>query len=128
MKRFLYIPILLLSTWIAPGKASAQVRADWMPEEGFWQVVSTANTKQPNDKQPNDKQSNDRPTVLVQFFGFHEQLIYEERLDARDVNPHKRRTRLLLNECLRAALSASAKNKEVLMDQGWVSARMKQQK
>jgi hypothetical protein len=118
MKRFLYIPILLLSTWIAPGKASAQVRADWMPEEGFWQVVSTANTKQPNDT----------PTVLVQFFGFHEQLIYEERLDARDVNPHKRRTRLLLNECLRAALSASAKNKEVLMDQGWVSARMKQQK
>jgi hypothetical protein len=118
MKKFSTIAILFLAAWIAPGIVSAQTRADWMPDEGFWQVVSNANDKQPNDKQ----------TVLVQFFGFHEQLIYEERLDASDFNPHKRRTRLLLNECLRSALSASAKNKEVLMDQGWVSARMKQQK
>jgi hypothetical protein len=120
MKKILYIAFLLLSAWIAPGKAEAQARADWMPDEGFWQVVSASGA---NDKQPGDKQ-----TVLVQFFGFHEQLIYEERLDARDLNPHKRRTRLLLNECLRTALSASGKNKEAIMEQGWVSARMKQQK
>ncbi|MDP4256529.1 MAG: hypothetical protein Q8938_21200, partial [Bacteroidota bacterium] len=97
MKKFPYIAVLFFLAWIVPGKTSAQARADWMPDEGFWQVVAC-----PTDKQPNDKQ-----TLLVQFYGFHEQLIYEEQLDVRDFNPHKRRTRLVLNECLRTALSAS---------------------
>lgn len=84
-KIILMASVLLLSTICL--EAVAQKKNDYVPEKGFWQLISN---------------KHDKKTVTVQFYNEDKVLMYEETLHAR-LNVNRKKTRRELCEALSEA-------------------------
>ena len=69
---------------------------DWIPGNGYWEVITTV-------KKPKSS--------IVQFYDLQGHMIYEEQVTGRVVNVRKRKTCVWLNKQLQSALAAWAARK-----------------
>src|SRR5579863_8078745 len=75
----------------APGIRAKQDRMDWIPDNGYWEVIT-------KDSQPQ--------TAIVRFYDLQRHLIHEEQVTGVVLDLHRRSTCRRLNRSLQIALAA----------------------
>jgi hypothetical protein len=90
--------------------SSGPVRAVWMPDGGFWQIVTDNSWPQ---------------TTTVQFYDLERHLVYEEKLVGVDLDLQSKKTVRRLNKILQAALVAWRENGQLMKEKGVVAAQLK---
>jgi hypothetical protein len=90
--------------------AAEPARAIWMPDGGFWQIVTDNAWPQ---------------TTTVQFYDLERHLIYEEKLVGVELDPQSKKTCRKLNKILQSALVAWRENGQLMKENGVVAARLK---
>jgi hypothetical protein len=101
--------LLLIVLCITASETYAQSRQHYLPENGFYVLVSNKNNKY---------------DTLVQFYTDDQQLIYEETVHAKNFNLNKKKVLRCLNFCLTKALLAWNYKKEVLRDKNWLASTL----
>ncbi|HMH31946.1 MAG TPA: hypothetical protein VK543_02895 [Puia sp.] len=113
MKKFKLILatlVIMAATLATPARSSAQIKEDWMPENGFWEIITNKAVKK---------------QAQVQLYNLDKHLIYEEHLTGIVIDVRKRQTCRALNKSLQAALLAWNENKHLLKDKGLVAGMIK---
>jgi hypothetical protein len=86
------VAALTITPLLIPTRSAAQKTGDWIPENGFWEVIS-------ND--------NDRRQATVRFYDLAGHLVYTEHLTGITIDVKKKKTCRVLNETLQTALAAA---------------------
>jgi hypothetical protein len=101
---------IMVATLATPARSSAQIKEDWIPENGFWEIITNKGVK---------KQAH------VQLYDLDKHLIYEEFLTGIIIDVRKRQTCRALNKSLQAALLAWNENKQPIKDKGLIAGMIK---
>jgi hypothetical protein len=109
VKLVLITGIVSAAALMAPGRSSAQIKEDWIPENGFWEIITNKAVKK---------------VATVQFYDLDRRLIYEERLTGIAIDVRKTTTCRALNRSLQAALLTWKEKKQVQKDKGLVAEMM----
>lgn len=83
---------MAIAPLLIPARSAAQKKGDWIPENGFWEVIS-------ND--------NNRQQATVKFYDLAGHLVYVEHLTGITIDVKKKKTCQLLNGTLQTALAAA---------------------
>jgi hypothetical protein len=102
MKKYLGFIIAIFFLSMFPKSNFAQKKS-YVPEQGFWQLVSNVHEKK---------------NTLVQFYDDSSNLIYEERITGVRMNIKRNKTLLHLKAALEKAMIAWNKTKETKYNNG----------
>jgi hypothetical protein len=109
-----YIVMLVASTMVSAAamaqNGSAGRDRDWVPDNGYWEVITT-------EAQPR--------SAIVRFYDLNRHLIYEEQVEGIVLDLHRRSTCRRLNRSLQMALAAWTKTRQVMKDMGIVAMKLR---
>lgn len=102
--------ILLTGCLLLSAQGKAQKIPAYIPQNGFWMVVSNIKVKK---------------EAIVQYYNEEKELIYEEKIVGRRLNLKRKKTLICLKKVLDQALIAFNEEKHKIVDKHWTAIALK---
>lgn len=109
-KSICFAGIMLIICLSIHTHSKAQKTASYIPQNGFWVIVSNINTKK---------------EAVVQYYNDDKVMIYEEKIIGRNLNLRRKKTLRSLKRVLDQALAAFKIDKHKIVDKNWVATALR---